>query len=121
MVDGPKDMRFAMTARTLARIRSKGHEMNEVTRGNVAKVTSYRAAGEQELEEMVGRMKRDLDLDERGAGRGGSGKVSAEEQDDEDEAGWEDVGAWSKRFSEDELERTVRRKTRVYPEQQQSR
>lgn len=55
LIDGPKDMRFAMTARTLAHIREKKHDINEITAQNVEKVTRYRQDGERELEEMVGR------------------------------------------------------------------
>lgn len=55
LVDGPKDMRFAMTARTIAKLRDQGKDINEVTAGNIAKVTRYRAGGEEDLEEMVGR------------------------------------------------------------------
>lgn len=56
LVDGPKDMRFAMTARTIARQRSKGMEQNEMTSRNVQKVTRYRTDGKQELEDMVTKM-----------------------------------------------------------------
>jgi hypothetical protein len=53
LVDGPKDMRFAMTAATLARRREEGVSMNEVTALNVKKVTQFREGGEEELERMV--------------------------------------------------------------------
>lgn len=53
LVDGPKDMRFAMTARTLAQLRVEGKEVNDMTAGNIAKVTRYRENGEHDLEEMV--------------------------------------------------------------------
>jgi large subunit ribosomal protein L17 len=53
LVDGPKDMRFAMTARTIARQRGEGEEMNEMTQRNVEKVTRFRPAGEADLERMV--------------------------------------------------------------------
>lgn len=46
-------MRFAMTARTIARARSRGQEINDMTAANIAKVTRYRENAEQELEEMV--------------------------------------------------------------------
>jgi len=58
LVDGPKDMRFALTAKTLANLRANGRDVNEVTRGNVQKVTRYREGGEGELEEMVQTMMR---------------------------------------------------------------
>ncbi|KAG4417450.1 hypothetical protein IFR04_009403 [Cadophora malorum] len=56
LVDGPKDMRFAMTARTLARQRAEGLEQNEMTSRNVQKVTRYRPEGAKDLETMVEKM-----------------------------------------------------------------
>lgn len=54
LVDGPKDMRFAITARTLARHRSQGFEtLNETTALNVRKVTRFRKDGVELLEEAV--------------------------------------------------------------------
>lgn len=53
LVDGPKDMRFAMTAATLARQQEEGVGMNEITSLNVRKVTRFREGGEQELERIV--------------------------------------------------------------------
>ncbi|KAF2231231.1 ribosomal protein L17 [Viridothelium virens] len=53
LVDGPRDMRFAMTARTLARLREKGQEINDITANNIRKVTRFREDGENALEEMV--------------------------------------------------------------------
>ena len=61
LVDGARDMRFAMTARTLARLRSGGATeaaWNDVTRANVNKVTRYRPDGERALESMVQRFER---------------------------------------------------------------
>lgn len=59
LVDGPKDMRFALTAKTIAQIRSRGHEINDMTRANIQKVTRFRGGhGEEQLEEMVGRFER---------------------------------------------------------------
>jgi len=55
LVDGPKDMRFALTAKTIASIRAKGHAINDMTAANIAKVTRYRENADQELEEMVGK------------------------------------------------------------------
>ncbi len=65
LVDGPKDMRFAMTARTLARQRrvddereKRGEEalgLNELTLKNVRKVTRFREGGEDALEGLVRR------------------------------------------------------------------
>lgn len=64
LVDGPKDIRFAMTARTLARQRGEGQKMNEMTRKNVEKVTKFRADGEAELDKMVEKLN-DLEVGER--------------------------------------------------------
>ncbi|KAM5466549.1 54S ribosomal protein L8, mitochondrial [Microsporum audouinii] len=57
LVDGKRDMRFAMTARTLAHQRAAGEEgMNEITAKNVMKVTRYRPDGEAALEKEVQRI-----------------------------------------------------------------
>lgn len=64
LVDGPKDMRFAMTARTLARERGEGKEANEMTRRNVEKVTRFRPGGEKDLEAMVNKLN-SLEVGER--------------------------------------------------------
>lgn len=74
LVDGPKDMRFAMTAKTLARERAgvedegegEGEEwdegIREITARNVRKVTRYRPSGMKELEKEVQRLEmRDRD------------------------------------------------------------
>ncbi|KAI9835526.1 MAG: hypothetical protein M1819_001977 [Sarea resinae] len=53
LVDGPKDMRFAMTAATLARQRGDERGVTELTSNNVKKVTRYRKDGEKELEELI--------------------------------------------------------------------
>lgn len=57
LVDGPKDMRFAMTARTVAKFRSEGKELNEMTQRNVEKVTQFRPDGKKALERMVKKVK----------------------------------------------------------------
>lgn len=57
LVDGPKDLRFAMTARTVARLREEGKEINETTLRNVEKVTQFRPDGEEALEQMVQKIK----------------------------------------------------------------
>lgn len=56
LVDGPKDMRFAMTARTIARQRAAGETMNEMTERNMEKVTRYKKNGEEALEKMIEKM-----------------------------------------------------------------
>jgi hypothetical protein len=53
LVDGPKDMRFAMTAAAVARDRVLGKGHTDLTRKNIAKVTRYRKEGRDEFEEMV--------------------------------------------------------------------
>jgi hypothetical protein len=58
LVDGPKDIRFAMTARTIARRKKEGMEINEMTARNIEKVTRYRPNGEKDLESMVEKLNR---------------------------------------------------------------
>ncbi|CAM1500883.1 Fc.00g100450.m01.CDS01 [Cosmosporella sp. VM-42] len=50
-VDGPKDSRFMMTAKTVARDRTLGREHTPVTKLNIKKVTAFR--GEEDFETMV--------------------------------------------------------------------
>ncbi|RAL00289.1 mitochondrial 54S ribosomal protein bL17m [Aspergillus ibericus CBS 121593] len=57
LVDGPKDMRFALTARTVARQRAQGLEtLNELTTMNVNKVTRFRKGGVADLEREIKRL-----------------------------------------------------------------
>lgn len=56
LVDGPKDMRFAMTAKTLARLRPE-QKFNQGVASHVKKVTQFREDGVEELREMVERMR----------------------------------------------------------------
>jgi len=56
LVDGPKDMRFMMTARTLARLKKEDKEINEITQKNIEKVTRFRKDGNVVLENVVERM-----------------------------------------------------------------
>lgn len=63
LVDGPKDMRFAITARTLARIEEEGKQVNDITAKNVKKVTRFRKDGEDELRKIVDEL-RDLKVTE---------------------------------------------------------
>lgn len=65
-------MRFAMTARTIARERSEGRDVNKMTARNIDKVTRFRKDGEEQLEDLVERMsslempnRRTLDLESR--------------------------------------------------------
>ena len=67
LVDGPKDMRFSMTARALALEREQQIGTRPLTALNMRKVTRYREGGEQALEEEVNRLlkeKRGPALDE---------------------------------------------------------
>lgn len=74
LVDGPKDMRFALTAKTLALRREKGYEaMNEITAMNVKKVTQFRKDGVEDLEKAIEKVKLDK---ENGEDEGKAKKVS---------------------------------------------
>ncbi|KAK4999351.1 54S ribosomal protein L8, mitochondrial [Elasticomyces elasticus] len=53
LVDGPADMRFAITARTIARDRGMGRDISDFTAANIKKLTRFRSRGEDALEEMV--------------------------------------------------------------------
>jgi large subunit ribosomal protein L17 len=55
-VDGPRDMKFMLTARTLAYRMRNNLPMNENTALNVKKVTQYRKDGVEELRGIVARM-----------------------------------------------------------------
>lgn len=56
LLDGPKDMRFAMTAKTLASMPPK-QKMNDITAKNVKKVTQFREHGMSELRGMIEKMR----------------------------------------------------------------
>lgn len=53
LVDGPRDSRFMMTAKTVARDRLDGREATPVTAKNIQKVTRFR--GKDDFETMVRR------------------------------------------------------------------
>lgn len=55
LLDGPKDVRFAMTAKTVARNRVLDTPMTDITMRNLRKVTRYRADGEQQIETLIAR------------------------------------------------------------------
>ena len=57
LVDGPKDMRFAMTARAIAREKEAGSRLRNKTQANLEKVTKFRPDGEAELEKLVEQMR----------------------------------------------------------------
>jgi hypothetical protein len=56
LVDGTKDMRFAMTAMTLAQLPER-QQFNEKTAENVKKVTQFRKDGVEDLQHMVSQMR----------------------------------------------------------------
>ena len=70
-------MRFAMTARTVARQRAQGFDtLNETTTLNVKKVTQFRENGVENLEEAIKR----LELQD-GAGKSTAGKDGVESKE----------------------------------------
>lgn len=56
LVDGPRDMRFAITAKTLMRERESETGVRELTVKNVRKVTQFREGGMEALEREVRRL-----------------------------------------------------------------
>lgn len=66
LVDGPKDMRFAMTAQTIARDRALEKAHNPMTIANADKVTRYREGGAEALEAQVKRFEEMQVTGERG-------------------------------------------------------
>ncbi|KAL2841109.1 ribosomal protein L17 [Aspergillus pseudodeflectus] len=78
LVDGPKDMRFALTARTVARRREQGLEaLNELTLMNVKKVTQFRKDGVEALEREISKLKLGKE------GKKGVVKGKAEEEEEQ--------------------------------------
>jgi hypothetical protein len=56
-VDGPKDMRYNLTARTMAKdLRDGASSHTDITQRNIAKVTRYRANGMEELQKLAERL-----------------------------------------------------------------
>jgi hypothetical protein len=66
LVDGPRDIRFAVTAAAVARDRSLGKVHTELTERNMEKVTRFRKNGIPDFEEMVQHAER-LNLSESAA------------------------------------------------------
>ncbi|KAM0335838.1 hypothetical protein ACHAQA_000888 [Verticillium albo-atrum] len=66
LVDGPRDLRFTMTAKAVAQGQANGWAMNEITQKNVDKVTRYRADGKAALNTLVGQF-RNLMTDQKRA------------------------------------------------------
>ena len=60
LVDGPRDMRFAMTAKTLVREREKDLGMGPITAKNVKKVTRFRKGGMGALKAEVRRIEKEM-------------------------------------------------------------
>ncbi|KAL2202864.1 ribosomal protein L17 [Sarocladium strictum] len=81
-VDGPKDSRFMMTAKTVARDRVLGRQTTAVTGLNVKKVTQFR--GKDEFESMVQRF--------MGLETTSQGKSSAMEAEEDEEYDYEVEG-----------------------------
>ena len=75
LVDGARDTRFAMTAKTLVKQRDDGLGMNEITAWNVRKVTRFREGGEDSLETEVLRLERGAEEGAEGRGRRGRDRV----------------------------------------------
>lgn len=65
LVDGPYDMRFAMTAAAVARDRTLGRDHSDLTQRNRDKVTRFRKNGDDMFEAMVLKTQR-LRLNEAG-------------------------------------------------------
>lgn len=54
LVDSPKDIRFAMMAKVVARQRAEGLPETPITRANLKKVMQFRGdKGKEEMEELV--------------------------------------------------------------------
>ncbi|KAK6351718.1 hypothetical protein TWF718_004865 [Orbilia javanica] len=53
LVDGPKDMRFAMTAKAVARNTYEGTPVHPITKKNIEKVTRFRTNGKEEFQQTV--------------------------------------------------------------------
>ncbi|KAK6336035.1 hypothetical protein TWF730_003407 [Orbilia blumenaviensis] len=53
LVDGPKDMRFAMTAKAVARNTYEGTPLHPTTKKNIEKVTRFRVNGKEEFQKIV--------------------------------------------------------------------
>ena len=91
LVDGPRDMRFAMTAKTLMRERRSNGGIREITARNVAKVTRYRENGEEDLERTVRRLET-----MKGFRKGGEDDDD-DDDDDEEEDTRDEQRPWTER------------------------
>jgi hypothetical protein len=61
LVDGPKDMRYNLTARTMAKDIREGSSHTDYTQLNIAKVTRFRKDGMEELEKLAEKLVIDAD------------------------------------------------------------
>jgi hypothetical protein len=72
LVDGPKDMRLALTAKTIVQKRNAAEErgrefkLDDMTAWNVRKVTRFREGGEKDLDDMVAKFERLLEEGDEG-------------------------------------------------------
>lgn len=70
LIDGPRDMRFSMTAKAIVRQRKENLPMHELTAVNIRKVTRFRDGGEEALEEEIKKLEtamEDQSLEEKEA------------------------------------------------------
>ncbi|CAF9926881.1 MAG: hypothetical protein GOMPHAMPRED_004252 [Gomphillus americanus] len=69
LVDGPRDMRFMMTAKTIAREQAEGLDRTDITKRNIKKVTTFRPEGSASLDAAVQEIKaRTVDVKRRNSG-----------------------------------------------------
>lgn len=69
LCDGPKDMRFMLTAKTIARDREEGLKTSEITRERMKQVIKFRPDGKKELEAAVNAIRaREVDAQRRESG-----------------------------------------------------
>lgn len=88
LVDGPKDMRFAITAKAIARQREQGIQtLNELTALNVRKVTRYRKDGVEALENEIAKMSLEADKKKNKKNRERLEKEEGREDKDEGRRG----------------------------------
>ncbi|KAM0250337.1 hypothetical protein ACHAQJ_008684 [Trichoderma viride] len=108
-VDGKKDSRFMMTAKTLARDRLLGRTSTPVTLQNVKKVTKFR--DEKELEDMVQQF---MIMSTEGEGAG-AGSDAVEVHDAESAKFAEKEGAAAEAMAEDIVPESARSTKRNRP------
>ena len=62
LVDGPRDMRFSMTAKALVRQRKESIDLDEMTAASMRKVTRFRDGGMEDLDKEVQRLEKDAGI-----------------------------------------------------------